>query len=300
MKAQELKKLQETIMQGMQTCRERTLSGFGKAKSLESKGIGNRYSDALTEIDVGNQEDFLKSLYRDFPEVEISVEENTNTPTEIQKRFYSNDGRSQFLVTLDPVDGTYCYMNGLRLDYGLISSVLERTSPVEGRFVTGVIYYPSLDYFLLADEEGLLKITPNLRLRLRNQDVPKSTRKAYSVTPNTKNERLGYPKNAEIELVPDLLSYAQTVNQISLGEIPGFLANQGKLIDAGVVCYMSKQFGMDVEYFSGRLFGIVAFGDSIKDGVRDTRRDTYGPIIVGNKQDEQFQKYIQEYLKGSK
>jgi len=291
----DLEKLKQVLIEAMLSVRENTAKNFGIAKALEDKnpeetgGDNHAGNTALTEIDLENQETILQHLHKSFPDIEISTEERTSNPTPVQAEFYKNDGKSDYLVQLDPIDGTYCYKEGLRPDYGIIASALKRTSEKEGEFVLAVMYYPSLDFFIIADEKEIYRLDDSKKTKLEKNSIS-SPDKPYSATFVHDKKRL---QQKEENFDRDIYSINQMVLELTEGKISGFLTSNGHLNDHLVGPWMAKQWGADVEYASGEQFGKIAFGDEITPKGRMPRRDTKGLLIVGDKKDKFWKTYKQ-------
>ncbi len=284
--------LEQVLIESMLLCKDRTAAQFGKAKKLAAKVGDVRYvaSEALTEVDLLNQETILQHLYPHFPGVAISVEERLDDPTEVQAALYKNDATANYCVLLDPIDGTYCYAEGIRPDYGIIASVARRVNEKEGQFCLGVIAYPSLDEVIIARENSMLHITNGQRRVIGKNTSPPSTRERYSAVFTHDKKRLQL-HTEEVVHEQDLYSTAQVVRQFARGEIKGYLTYNGHINDHIAVAWMAQQWGADVEYASGASFGTIPFGDILVEGKRVSPRDTGGLLIVGDREDACFQKY---------
>jgi len=286
-----LESLEKVMMEGMRLSREQTVSKFGLAKALPDKEEGTVASQAITEVDLFNQETFLTRLYKEFPNIEVSVEERVDDPTEVQQRFYNNQGKSELCITLDALDGSYSYKHGIRKDYGIIGSVIKRKKGQEGEFISGIMYFPTDDFFLLANNNGLFEINGEKQTKLEKKATMNTQRKEYSAVFTHDSKRLGVEANIYVR---DIYSLNQMLLQLIKGEIPGFLTSNGHIYDHLVGPWMASIWGADVCYASGEPFGSVPFGDSIIDGKRKPPRDNRGLLIVGDKTHSMFNQYMKK------
>jgi fructose-1,6-bisphosphatase/inositol monophosphatase family enzyme len=294
----DLEALNDTLLEGMLMCKHRTANGFGKAELLAPKvdsrtgHLRNIASAAVTEVDLDNQETILFHLYGERPDILVSVEERLNNPTPVQEAFYKNTD-SATLVTLDALDGSFNFHEGLRPNYGIIGGVMERTGEDTGVFRSVIIYYPSLDVVLKATENCVIELT-NKGARQRHLGDVWRPQGVYSAFFTHDNERLRIKGNT-VPYKKNLYSTAQAALQLVRGEICGFLNNRGHLLDYGATNWLAKQWGADVEYASGKPFGELPFGDRLANGLRHPPRDNNGLVIVGKKNDGAFEFYRSLY-----
>jgi fructose-1,6-bisphosphatase/inositol monophosphatase family enzyme len=286
-----LESLEKVMMEGMRLSREKTVSKFGIAKALPDKDESNPASQAVTEIDLYNQEIFLEHLFRKFPNVEISVEERVDNPTGVQERFYSNGGKSNLCVTLDALDGSYSYKHGIRNDYGIIGSVIKRKEGQIGEFISGIMYFPTDDFFFLANNKGLFEIKGDNKTKLEKKGIINNKRQEYSAVFAHEPKRLGVEAGMYIR---DIYSINQMLLQLVKGEIPGFLTSNGHVYDHLVGPWMASKWGADVSYASREPFDSVPFGDKLIDGKRKPPRDNRGLLIVGDKNHLMFNEYMRK------
>jgi len=288
-----LESIENVIMQGMRLTREKTISNFGIAKSLNDKEGASIASQALTEVDLHNQETILVHLFNHFPDLAISVEERTEDPTEVQAKFYDNEGKSDLCFTLDAIDGTYAYKNGIRNDYGIIGSIMKRKHDNVGEFISGLLYFPTHDLFLLANDSGFFEIQEDHRKKLDKSSALVSDREEYSAIFIHDKKRLELDFD---RFVNEIYSTTQMVLQMIRGEIPGFLTSYGHVYDQAVGPWMLSKWGADVIYASGIEYGELPFGDKIIDGERIPPRDRKGLLIVGDKSHPLFKEYVKHHV----
>ncbi|MBI4154274.1 hypothetical protein HY501_02980 [Candidatus Woesearchaeota archaeon] len=273
--------LEKILLEAIDAIKGNTARNFGRAAHLQKEGT-NAFAQALTAIDLENQEAVLQRLYASAPWVGISVEERLDNPTEVQKRLYENKG-AKFLVQLDPVDGTLAYRDGLRNDYGIIASVLERVGEGFGEFRLGIVCYPSLEFSFLADSSGLYCLKGDRRTKIM-KDKAKAPRKPYYISSH--RNHVNDPDHQA------LYSKTQMLLQLVNYELSGVVTANANLTDHCVAAWMAKQWGADVCYSSGKEFGVLPFGDYFVEGKRVNPRDTSGLLVIGTKDDGFFESQI--------
>lgn len=289
----QISELEERMMQGMQLCRDVMVTNFGIAKSLPDKNSINLAGQALTEVDLSNQETFLVHLHQFFPNVEISVEERVDDPTEVQQKFYKNQGKSDICVTLDALDGSHNYKYGIRKDYGMIGSIVKKIDEKTGKFVSAIMYYPTDDFFLVANTAGMFEFKGKSLHKLVKPNKLICQREEYSAVFSHDAKRL---QLAFDRFVTDIYSINQMLVQLINGEIPGFLTSNGHIYDHIVGQWMARQWGADMEYASGVPFDAIPFGDKIVEGKRISPRDNKGLLIAGDRKHPIFQEYINKRI----
>lgn len=281
--------LEDVIKIGLKNCQERTIKNFGKIDSMGSKNKGNKFGDALTLIDLENQESFLSDIYSEVDFIEIGVEERCEDPTELQKQFYSNDGKYGIKVTFDPIDGTFCYKNGINKNYGLIASLLERIDEIHGMFRSVIVYSPERDEFLKANEEGVF-IENNLGINKLEKKNCSPRDEKYSTMNVINGDWLGVSDN---DFKNDLFSAVEGINSLVSGKIPGYIISGGSIIDNSACAYMAHQWGADVVLKSGKNPLVVPYFDDFSNGVRKPYSLARDLMIIGDKQDKYFKKYME-------
>ena len=277
------------------------LRAFGNPKVLGKKAahvIGGEHINVANttsvQNDLDNQEAILKDVYEEFPELEISVEERLDNPTKVQLKFYENDGKSEYLLQLDALDGSYAFKEGLREDFGIIASVLQRTRPGLGKFVLAVFYYPAYNQFIVANENGVFIIEGDTRRKISRPKPWQPSKEWYSAVFHYDKKRLKF--DGSVEIIQDQYSCAQLLLDLIKGKISGFLASEGHLFDYTAAMWVAQQWGADVAYANGSKFEEFQFGDAIEKGLRVNPRDMNGTVIVGVKNDGIFEKYLNAHL----
>jgi fructose-1,6-bisphosphatase/inositol monophosphatase family enzyme len=109
----------------------------------------NLFSTALTDADLSIQTFVEVLLLGTFPELRFYGEEHDKT---YNTKYFSgidfgDDG--QYLLTLDPIDGTRCYMDG-HPTYQIILGILSPTGPVGAMS----IHPATAEYFYALKGEG--------------------------------------------------------------------------------------------------------------------------------------------------
>ncbi|MBU0758032.1 MAG: hypothetical protein KKF44_08225 [Nanoarchaeota archaeon] len=287
----DISRLETVLMQGMQSTRDTVLASFGVPTTLSPKTEKSVLKMAVSQIDMGNQEAILRVLFDHFPEIEISVEERLDDPTEVQAKFYANHGKSEYCVTLDALDGSFAYEKGINKDYGIIASIIKRTDGNMGKMISGLIYYPAYDMFYLANNKGLFEIKGDERVHLKKKKAEDNGEQYSAIITHDRN-RL----HLDIDSFKnDLYSCTEIVRKIVQGEIPGYLMSGSQVLDSMVSAWMLSKWGADVIYANGESLGNVHFGDLLDVNKRTPPRDTGGLFIVGDKTHKIFGEYMRHH-----
>jgi hypothetical protein len=189
------------------------------------------------------------------------------------------------------LDGSYSYKHGIRNDYGIIGSVIKRKEGQIGEFISGIMYFPTDDFFFLANNKGLFEIKGDNKTKLEKKGIINNKRQEYSAVFAHEPKRLGVEAGMYIR---DIYSINQMLLQLVKGEIPGFLTSNGHVYDHLVGPWMASKWGADVSYASREPFDSVPFGDKLIDGKRKPPRDNRGLLIVGDKNHLMFNEYMRK------
>lgn len=211
----------------------------GRARPIEQKG-GSRFSAALTDADIlveGFLGMFLLSSYED---VAFYGEEYASD--RISAYFPKS---AEYMVTLDPIDGTRYFMDGQSL-FGIIMTVCR-----EGRMIASVVYLPRDERFFVAVQgSGAFTMTAReavegsvwSRYRLEergnivlvsDQDLvkkPALEQSGFTVINNSVDYH-GQPgwRNGSLRMLT--------------GEVAGMVCRNAQLIDAGAVAFIVAMAG---------------------------------------------------------
>ncbi len=283
-------------MIGSLSClRKCIIEGYGKETDMEKEGsgIGNGFNKALTPYDLLIQDYLLGALEHVFPDVEISVEEEIDNPSPAQRKLYKNDNSSKYLITIDPIDGTKGYLEGKNESFGVIMGIMKRNTlqEKEGEFIYGLIYYPIQDLWIKADEAGVYWIKGKKQKRIRKSGV-KAASPYFSLLVHGR-QKLHLPETIPIKR--ELYSSTQALRYLIMGKIPGFLRFNGYVNDSGVIAWIAKQWGADVEYARSGSFRKVPFGDCKENKRREPARVKEDLLIIGDREHSYYRRCKELY-----
>jgi len=222
-----------------------------KIQSLPDKDTGNNFfTAALTDADLSIQTLVEVAMLGTFPNVRFYGEEYEKSRNTKYFRSIELGEKDDYLVTLDPIDGTKFYLDG-NDNYQIILNVLNSDnfeavlviSPAKHcydyAFRGEGVYHGSLDLDL--DDCTPWKITnPKPRILL-GWDM------AYL------KPVLGQDKYQVLDLEN---SYAANenfpnYNGIFSGDLIGWVTKRGKFIDSAALAFMAKEAGCTVTDFNG-------------------------------------------------
>lgn len=230
---------------------EYALNLQSRIQAQPSKEADNFYSSALTDADLTIQTAVELALLAKFPHLPFFGEEHElsyNT-----KYFTNTDLTENYLITLDPIDGTRAYLDGLDC-WSIVLSVIKNKC-YEAVFVL----QPRRNHYIYALRgQGVFtgKIDDDLSLaqpvklgQLNSNQVYVSyglTELKSKLEPEFKTwcSSIDYnpPKNP-----PDFLDLIN-------GNLAGFVIERGNLIDSACFAFMLKEMGAIVSHFDGTDF----------------------------------------------
>ena len=117
----------------------------GRIEALEDKaGAENIFTAALSDADLTIQSAVELSVIADLPEVPFFGEEWKSSPNTKYLAGTHFIPDREFLITLNPIDGTRLYLDGHPL-YQIVLTVISRT-----RFEAALVLYPALGDYVFA------------------------------------------------------------------------------------------------------------------------------------------------------
>ena len=220
-----------------------------KIVSLPAKEAGNNFlSAALTDADLSIQtlvEVALLGTFRDLAFYGEEYEKSRNT-----KYFTSTAlGKNDYLITLDPIDGTQYYLDGFD-NYQIILSILNAEhyeaviaiSPAQDcyyyTFKNQGVYKGKLDRDL--DECQLLKIAnpdQSILLGWGMAHLKPALQSKYDVI--------------DIENCYSSDRQLPNYNGIFSGDLIGWITKRGKFIDSAALAFMAQENGCKVTGLNG-------------------------------------------------
>jgi myo-inositol-1(or 4)-monophosphatase len=220
-----------------------------KIVSLPAKDAGgNILSAALTDGDLSIQTMVEVALLGTYPNLAFYGEEHAQSRN--TKYFSSTDlSTNNYLVTLDPIDGTQYYLDGFD-NYQIILSILNADS-----YEAVLAISPALDcYYYAIKDQGVYQ--GNLQ-----QNLDDCTRLKIKYAPPTilLGWGMAYLKPAlqdKYQVIDIENCYSATVkfpnyNGIFSGDLSGWITKRGKFIDSAALAFMAQEQGCVVTGLDG-------------------------------------------------
>jgi len=209
----------------------------------------NFFAAALTNVDLSIQNLVEVALLGNFPQVRFYGEEHEKSYNTQYFRAIDLGPEDDYLVTLDPIDGTQFYLDG-HSNYQIILSVLNRhdfeaviaISPAQN------IYYYALrgeGAFWGTLEVGLADCSP-----LRVGQARPAVLLGWGI------EGLAARLQQRYEVIAVATSYSKdvqipNVNGILSGELSGAVISSGKFIDGAALAFLAREAGCVVTTLDG-------------------------------------------------
>lgn len=218
--------------------------------ALPAKEQGdNFFAAALTDADLAIQNFVEVALLGTFPQIRFYGEEYERSNNTKYFRAIDLDPEGDYLVTLDPIDGTQFYLDG-HSNYQIILSILNRHD-----FEAVIALSPALNtyYYALCGEgafQGTLEVDFKACAPLRVSQ-PKS-----AVLLGWGMGSLKPKLQKHYEVIDIATSYSPTVqiptvNGILSGELTGAVLRAGKFIDGAALAFLAREAGCIVTTHDG-------------------------------------------------
>ncbi|MFW9264857.1 inositol monophosphatase family protein [Nostoc sp. CALU 546] len=221
-----------------------------KIAALPAKEQGNNFfSAALTDADVAIQNLVEVVLLGTFPDIRFYGEEYESSNNTKYFRATDLGSEGDYLVTLDPIDGTKFYMDG-HSNYQIILSILNSDD-----FEAVIAISPAQNiYFYAIRGEGAFKGTLEMNLEAC------APLQIISAKPSI---LLGWGMNAIAPLLKDryqvldiATDYSSDIqipnlNGIFSGDLSGAVIKSGKFIDGAALAFIAREAGWIVTTLDG-------------------------------------------------
>ena len=262
-----------------------------KIAALPDKDGGDSFfSAALTDADLAIQNFVEVTLLGSFPSIRFYGEEYKSSANTKYFRAIDFGEKDDYLVTLDPIDGTKYYMDG-HSNYQIIFSVLNTDE-----YEAVIAISPSENvYFYALRGEGAFKGTLEMNLAECSPFKVDSTAEPTILLGTAMNSLTSVLKDKYrvINAADDYSSSVQmpNLNAIFSGGLSGAVKRFGQFIDGAALAFIAKEAGCIVTSFEGsslpplhtckdyKLPGlIIATSESVhKDLLKAVRNDSvYG------------------------
>ncbi|MBE9098428.1 inositol monophosphatase family protein [Vacuolonema iberomarrocanum] len=212
-------------------------------------GYDNMFGAALSDADLSIQTMVEVALLGSFPDIRFYGEEYEQTYNTKYFRAIDLGGKDDYLVTLDPIDGTRFYLDGHN-NYQIILGILNwdefeaviALTPSQNSFYYALrgkgVYVGSLDGGL-NDTEPLKLGAPKPKILLGNG-----------------MEFLRSPLSQQYDIIDIATSYSHetqipNVNGMLNGEVSAAVIRGGKFIDGAALGFLAQEAGHIVTTHSG-------------------------------------------------
>jgi len=212
-------------------------------------GHDSFFGAALSDADLSIQTMVEVALLGTFPTIRFYGEEYEQSYNTKYFRAIDLGGKDDYLVTLDPIDGTQFYLDG-HSNYQIILTVLnwdefEATiaiTPAENTYCYALrgqgCWQGTLDAGLDAAQPLQVSATkPAILLGWGMESLAPSLRKNYTVF----DVATSYSKTTQIPNVNGMLS----------GELAGAIIRAGKFIDGAAIAFLAQEAGAIVTTLTG-------------------------------------------------
>ncbi|MDZ8033577.1 inositol monophosphatase family protein [Nostoc sp. DedSLP04] len=221
-----------------------------KIAALPAKEEANNFfSAALTDADVAIQNLVEVVLLGTFPDIRFYGEEYESSNNTKYFRAIELGSEGDYLVTLDPIDGTKFYMDG-HSNYQIILSILNADD-----FEAVIAISPAQNvYFYALRGEGAFKGTLDMNLEACAPLDITSAKPAIllgwgmnAIAPLLKN------RYQVIDIATDYSSDIQipNLNGILSGDLSGAIIKSGKFLDSAALAFIAKEAGWIVTTVDG-------------------------------------------------
>ena len=232
----------------------RVAAGYAKqiqAKiiSLPAKETGDNFlSAALTDADLSIQTLVEVALLGTFPDLAFYGEEYEKSRN--TKYFTSTElGKNDYLITLDPIDGTQYYLDGFD-NYQIILSILNAE-----HYEAVIAISPAQDcYYYAFKNQGVYK--GKLDRDLDECQLLKITNPAQSILLGWGMAHLKPALQSKYDVIDIENCYSSdrqlpNYNGIFSGDLIGWITKRGKFIDSAALAFMAQENGCKVTGLDG-------------------------------------------------
>jgi myo-inositol-1(or 4)-monophosphatase len=220
-----------------------------KIASLPAKDTGsNILAAALTDADLSIQTMVEVALLGTYPALAFYGEEYAQSSN--TKYFSSTElSANNYLITLDPIDGTQYYLDGFD-NYQIILSILNTDS-----YEAVIAISPAQNcYYYTIKNQGVYQ--GNLQQNLDDCTRLKITNAAPAILLGWGMAHLKSALQDKYQVIDIENCYSATVklpnyNGIFTGELSGWITKRGKFIDSAALAFMAQENGCIVTGLDG-------------------------------------------------
>ncbi len=240
----------ETLLPHLKAAAAYARSLQAKIAILPAKGESeNFFAAALTDADLAIQNLVEVVLLGNFPEIHFYGEEYESSRNTKYFRATELGTENDYLIALDPIDGTKFYMDG-HSNYQIIFSILNRDD-----FEAVVAISPAQNvYFYALRGEGAFQGT--LEMNLEACTPVRLTSPAPHILLGWGMDSLAPALKEQYQVIDVANDYSSDVqipnlNGILSGELSGAVISSGKFIDGAALAFLAREAGCIVTTFDG-------------------------------------------------
>ena len=229
----------------------------------EKDGKDNFFASALTDADLAIQNFIEVALLGHFPSIRFHGEEYESSPNTKYFRAIDLGEKDDYLVTLDPIDGTKFYMDG-HSNYQIILSVLNTDD-----YEAVIAISPSENVYFYAIRGGGA-FTGSLEMNLSECTPLKVNSEAKpTILLGTSMNSLTTALQDKYKVINAAEDYSTSVqmpnlNAILKGELSGAVKRGGPFIDGGALAFIARETGCIVTTLDGSALPALNTCDDYK------------------------------------
>ncbi|NET31760.1 MAG: inositol monophosphatase family protein [Cyanothece sp. SIO1E1] len=215
----------------------------------EKEQAENLFAAALTDADLSIQTCIEVALLGSFPQIRFYGEEHEQAFNTKYFRAIDLGPQDDYLVTLDPIDGTRFYLDG-HANYQIILGVLNRDD-----FEAVIAISPAQNtYYYALRGQGVFK--GSLAAGLDDCHPVQMGPTQNTVLLGSKLSALAASLNQHYDVIDISTAYSKTAqipnfNGILSGDLTGAALAKGKFIDGAALAFIAKEAGCIVTTFDG-------------------------------------------------
>ncbi|HAC66230.1 MAG TPA: inositol-1-monophosphatase [Cyanothece sp. UBA12306] len=213
------------------------------------EGTDNFLGAALTDVDLSIQNLVEVVLLGNFPQIRFYGEEYQQSANTKYFRSIDFGEFGDYLVTLDPIDGTQFYIDG-HTNYQIILSVLNTDD-----YEAVITVSPAINHYCYALRgQGVFEGTFTVDFE-DCQPLRKKSSKS-TILLGWGMEKLTTFLNDKYSVIDIATCYSKdnqipNINGLLGGELSGAIVRSGNLIDSAALAFMAKEMGYIVSLFDG-------------------------------------------------
>ncbi|MBO3461456.1 inositol monophosphatase family protein [Aetokthonos hydrillicola Thurmond2011] len=229
----------------------------GYARQIQSRltalpdkaGGDNVFATALTDADLAIQNLVEVVLLGTFPEIRFYGEEHEQSRNTKYFRSIELGSHDDYLVTLDPIDGTRFYLDG-HSNYQIILTVLN-TDDYEA--VLAISPAENIYFYALRGEGAF---SGSLEMNLKDCTPLQIKPHGKRVFLGFKMSHLAPPLKGQYEVISIDTDYSNNfqtpnLNNLLTGDFCGAVTRSGNFIDGGALAFLAREAGFIVTTLEG-------------------------------------------------